>query len=87
MPIPAIYNTVPHDALYLEFPRSEGTSSRWPLDRLDATPNDQGEVNFMRPIANNEPLCIKWRTQIGNEVARLLGLPGMFFWFSPVNLG
>jgi len=77
MPVPAAYKTVPQDALYLEFSRSEGSPSRWPLDKLDTTPNDQGEVNFMRPIAINEPLCIKWRTHIGTEVAKLLGLPGM----------
>lgn len=62
-------------AIYLEFPRTDGSSTKWPLDKLDPTPV-QNEVNFMRPIALNEPLSLKWRIQIGREVAKLLGHSG-----------
>jgi hypothetical protein len=62
-------------AIYLEFPRSDGSSSKWPLDKLDPTPVNN-EVNFMRPVDHKEPLSLKWRVQIGREVAKLLGHAG-----------
>ncbi|KAF8492491.1 hypothetical protein JB92DRAFT_3002743 [Gautieria morchelliformis] len=63
---------MPGKAYYLEFPRTDGSSTKWPLDKLDPTPVDN-EVNFMRPIGREEALSLKWRTQIGQEVAKLLG--------------
>ncbi|KAF8582734.1 hypothetical protein K439DRAFT_1391266 [Ramaria rubella] len=59
-------------AVYLEFTRSDGSPEKWPVDKLDSTPVG-GEVNFMRPIAHSESLSLKWRSQVGREVARLLG--------------
>ncbi|KAF8517990.1 hypothetical protein BU17DRAFT_49021 [Hysterangium stoloniferum] len=58
---------------YLEFPRTDGSPQKWPVDKLDSTPSG-GEVNFMLPIPFDDPLSIKWRIQVGREVAKLLGL-------------
>ena len=66
---------MPGEAIYLEFPRTDGSSARWPLEKLDPTPVNN-EVNFMRPVATEEALSLKWRTQIGREVAQLLGHAG-----------
>lgn len=60
------------------FPRSDGSSERWPTHKLDDTPNEQGEINFMKYLDHDDPSNIKWRSQTGREVAKLLGNPGKY---------
>ena len=74
------------EAIYLEFPRTDGSSTRWPLDKLDPTPTNN-EVNFMRPIDRKEALSLKWRLQIGREVAKLLGRAGEYIYHLLVTSG
>ncbi|KIJ55353.1 hypothetical protein M422DRAFT_41343 [Sphaerobolus stellatus SS14] len=65
---------MPPKLISLRFRRSDGDQSKLPTDKLDPTPAE-GEVNFMRPVSLTESLSVRWRTQVGKGVAKLLGKP------------
>ena len=67
-------NALPPNPTWVEFPRTDGDSSKWPPNQTKIVESD-GTVNWMRPVDIDESLCVKWRTEIGPRVAAVLGLP------------
>jgi hypothetical protein len=66
-------HVLPTNPILLDFPRSDGDPSNWPLNttfRVD----DEGHVNYMREVAIDEPLSIKWRTEVGAILASRLNM-------------
>lgn len=61
----------------LDFPRSDGDSSLWPSNTRRIV-DQEGQVNYMHPMELDDPLCIKWREELGRLVAERTGLPGQW---------
>ena len=59
----------------LGFPRTDGDSSLWPSDTRRIVDRG-GQVNYMHPLELDDAQCIKWREDIGRQVAKKIGLPG-----------
>ena len=68
--------TVPPNAHFLDFERSEGDSSRWPSD-ITQIIDSEGQVNFMKPIGIDESHAVKWRLGVAQGLAIALKLPGI----------
>jgi hypothetical protein len=68
--------TIPQNAHFLDFTRSDGDSSRWPTDTTEVIDNE-GQVNFMKPVGIDDGPSIRWRVGVGQGVAKGLNLAGM----------
>lgn len=69
-------HTLPENPEWLEFTRSDGSTSNLPKNTKQIVDSD-GQVNFMRPVPLDEGLAIGWRVAVGAQLAIRLGLPGM----------
>ena len=68
---------LPTNPSYLDFPRSDGDPSIWPTNTTSRV-DDEGHVNFMREVALDEPLTIKWRVEVGAALATRLNMAGEY---------
>ena len=68
-------HAIPSDAVFLEFERSDGQSSHWPRNTTQEV-DEEGQVNFMRPMGDDESTAILWRKTVGGYVAKILGKQG-----------
>jgi hypothetical protein len=68
-------HALPANPAWVEFERSDGNESLWPSNTTRIV-DGEGHVNFMLPLDINEPMCIKWRTEVGAAVAVALRLLG-----------
>lgn len=68
-------HTLPANVVYVEFPRSDGDSSTWPIE-TERKVDREGNVNYYQPVELNESTAILWRKGAGGKVAEVLGLPG-----------
>ncbi|PPQ96276.1 hypothetical protein CVT26_005663 [Gymnopilus dilepis] len=66
--------TLPPDAEYLEFPRSDGTVTTWPGNTTRVV-DHEGCVNYYDPLGLNHGQHIRWRILIGEAVALEHGYP------------
>lgn len=66
-------HTLPANPSWLEFERSDGDSFNWPTNTTREV-DHEGHVNYMRICAIDEPLCIKWRVEVGKALAEHLEL-------------
>ncbi|KAI0343026.1 hypothetical protein BDW22DRAFT_1297142, partial [Trametopsis cervina] len=66
-------HTLPPNPEWLEFPRTDGDKSTWPPNTKRVITG--GEVNYFRPVEQDESLSINWRRQVGSKIAESLGLP------------
>ncbi|KAH7921303.1 hypothetical protein BV22DRAFT_1122235 [Leucogyrophana mollusca] len=67
-------HALPANPTFIDFPRSDGDQSQWPTNTTKAV-DQEGHVNFMRPVPLDESLCIKWRREVGTSLAQRMGLP------------
>ncbi|OJA08512.1 hypothetical protein AZE42_09195 [Rhizopogon vesiculosus] len=69
-------HVLPPNPIFLDFPRSDGSTSKWPLNTTCHV-DSEGHVNFMREVPLDEPLAIKWRIEVGAVLATRLNMaPG-----------
>lgn len=66
-------HVLPPNPTFLDFPRSDGNTSNWPLNTTYQVDNE-GHVNYMREVALDEPLSIKWRVDVGAALASRLNM-------------
>ena len=66
-------HVLPPNPTFLDFPRSDGNSSKWPLNTTCHV-DSEGHVNFMREVPLDEPLAIKWRIEVGAVLATRLNM-------------
>lgn len=71
-----IDRTLPPNPEFLDFPRTDGDSTKWRNDTKKVV-DHEGHVNYHRVIEDDEGASIHWRTQIGQHVAERIGLPRM----------
>ena len=68
---------LPDNPEYLDFPRTDGDSSRWPPhEQTVRVVNEDGHVDYMQYTPIEAGVCVRWRVVAGQAVARYLGLPG-----------
>jgi hypothetical protein len=69
--------TLPGDASWLEFERSDGDPSTWPAEvRTERVVDKDGHVNFYRIIDLEESQGVRWRMEVGAAVAKQMNMPG-----------
>lgn len=68
-------HALPPDAVFIDFPRTDGDSNTWPAD-TERVVDAEGNVNYFRPYDHNEGTSVNWRKNIGPLVAAKLGLAG-----------
>ncbi|CCM01806.1 uncharacterized protein FIBRA_03873 [Fibroporia radiculosa] len=66
--------SIPDDATWIEFPRSDGDASLLPTN-TERIVDAEGCVNFMRPVLIDEGAAATWRIGIGAHLAKRMGLP------------
>ncbi|KAJ7623176.1 hypothetical protein FB45DRAFT_924794 [Roridomyces roridus] len=64
-------HALPDNPVYLDFPRSDGDAALWPINTTRIV-DEEGCVNFMHPVALDEPLAIKWRVGVGDALSSQL---------------
>ncbi|KAJ7224191.1 hypothetical protein GGX14DRAFT_648908 [Mycena pura] len=67
-------HALPDDPVYIEFPHSDGNSNTWPKNTTEEI-DDEGCVNYMRPVDLDESICIKWRVGVGDAISMQLKYP------------
>ena len=67
-------HSLPPNAVYVEFPRTDGDSKTWPTTAEREIDGD-GNVNYFRPVSIDESLAINWRKAVGPKIAEVMGLP------------
>lgn len=74
------FNTIieppPTDALWIEFPRTDGDQNRWPV--FTGERDNDGNINFLRPVDIDERSAVDWRKKVGKHLAEWRNLPSMF---------
>ncbi|KAA1470251.1 hypothetical protein DENSPDRAFT_817793 [Dentipellis sp. KUC8613] len=66
-------HALPSNPQWLEFERSDGDESLWPTN-TECVVDHEGQVNYMRPVDDDESSSVHWRTQIAKKVAEKLGM-------------
>jgi hypothetical protein len=66
-------HALPADPTFIDFPRSDGDPSQWPSNTAPRV-DTEGHVNYMREVALDEPLAIKWRTDVGAALGSRLNM-------------
>lgn len=65
------------EPVYIDFPRSDGTSERWQSLRTENYIDNDGNVDYYYPVVErNDPLMIKWLSEVGKKVAERLEKTG-----------
>ena len=68
--------SLPQNPKWISIEASDGNPQRWPKN-TDSTPDNMGNVNFMKPIEVDHGLAIKWRNIVGQALAEMLHYPGI----------
>ncbi|CEL61884.1 hypothetical protein RSOLAG1IB_04634 [Rhizoctonia solani AG-1 IB] len=70
------------NAQMLEWPRTDGDSSRRPAGvSFTKNEDEEGNVNYYRLVRDTEEASVSWRKEIGTYVAEAMGLPaGKVYW-------
>ncbi|KAJ7091415.1 hypothetical protein B0H15DRAFT_906443 [Mycena belliarum] len=66
-------HALPPNAVFLDFPRSDGDSSLWPTNTTRQV-DEEGCVNYMQHVGLDEPLSVKWRVGVGDAISVALKL-------------
>lgn len=66
----------PADALWIEFPRTDGNRKRWPM--FAGERDNDGNINFFRPVDIDEKAAVDWRKKVGKHLAECRKLSSMF---------
>lgn len=66
----------PADALWIEFPKTDGDRNKWPV--FAGERDNDGMVNFFRPVDINERSAVDWRKKVGKHLAECRNLSSMF---------
>jgi hypothetical protein len=66
---------LPANPQWIEFTRSDGSLDRQPTNTTPIV-DENGQVNFMKPIALDEGFAIGWRIAWGKALAAKLNYPG-----------
>lgn len=74
-------HVLPENPSWIEFQRSDGDNKNWPTNTTREV-DSEGHVNYMRVAALDDPLCIKWRVEVGRSLAQIMLMPGAPFFFS-----
>ena len=80
---------LPENPTWIEFMNSDGSASRLPPeDKTRPIVDEEGHVNYYRPIPLDESTAIYWRTTIGGEIAKRLNYPRWYIagLFQPIFL-
>lgn len=70
-------HALPDNPEWLEFPRSDGDTGHLPKNTTKIVDNE-GQVNYMRPVPLDESLAIMWRLGVGAQLAVRMKLPGKY---------
>ncbi|KAH6915929.1 hypothetical protein BKA70DRAFT_1556492 [Coprinopsis sp. MPI-PUGE-AT-0042] len=62
------FTGLPSDAVYIEFPRSDGQTSKWPKNTTRIIESD-GMVNYNEYVPLDHPTSQKWRKDVGMMIA------------------
>lgn len=65
---------LPDNPKWLTIDHSDGDPKFWPKNTEQYVDN-AGNVNYMEPLDIDHGLSIKWRRNIGQKLAEMLGLP------------
>ncbi|OSX63971.1 hypothetical protein POSPLADRAFT_1045115 [Postia placenta MAD-698-R-SB12] len=68
-------HVLPENPSWIEFPRTDGDISMLPRNTQRIVDNE-GNVNFMRPVDDNESTAISWRVGVAAQIAKKLAYPG-----------
>ena len=68
-------HVLPENPTWIEFSRSDGNASLLPKNTTRIV-DEEGQVNYMRPVGLDESLAIMWRVSIGTALAAKMGKPG-----------
>lgn len=68
---------LPANPAWIEFERTDGDQSQWPQNTTKNV-DREGHVNYMRVSPVDDPLCIKWRVEVGKALGSLMELAGKF---------
>ncbi|KIY69639.1 hypothetical protein CYLTODRAFT_442498 [Cylindrobasidium torrendii FP15055 ss-10] len=58
-----------------DFPKSDGTDSQYPTALSEASVDESGSVNYYVPAQNDDSICIRWRKELGDALAKHRRLP------------
>ncbi|EMD38934.1 hypothetical protein CERSUDRAFT_104223 [Gelatoporia subvermispora B] len=67
-------SVLPPNPTWVEFPRSDGVESTWPLNTTRVV-DHEGHVNYMQSTDLSEKVAVNWRNAVGAKVASGMGLP------------
>ena len=67
---------LPKNPKWVTIDASDGDPRRWPTN-LDPVPNHEGIYNYQKPVELDDGLAIKWRCDIGQKLAEMLGYPDL----------
>ena len=73
----AIDYSLPPGCELLHFERSDGDSTHWPPNTVEVEDED-GNVNFYKPVPEQQGISLKWLNQIGQKVAEEMGMPSKY---------
>ena len=67
----------PANPTYLDFPRSDGNSSTWPIITTRNV-DSEGQVNFFDYVPPSHSQSVRWRTLVASAIAIDLQMAGAF---------
>ncbi|KZV68216.1 hypothetical protein PENSPDRAFT_754249 [Peniophora sp. CONT] len=66
--------SLPPGCELLHFPRTDGDSVHWPPNQEEVEDED-GSVNFYKPIPEQQGMSLKWLHGVGQKVAEMMDMP------------
>lgn len=58
-----------------DFPKSDGTESQYPTALSETSVDESGRINYYVPTQNDDSICIRWRKELGDALAKHRRLP------------
>ena len=65
----------PANPTYIDFPRSDGNSSTWPINTTRSV-DSEGQVNFFDYVPLTNSHSVRWRTLVASAIAIDLQMAG-----------
>lgn len=67
----------PTNSTYIDFPRSDGNSSTWPINTTRNV-DSEGQVNFFDYLPLSHSQSVRWRMLVASAIAIDLQMAGAF---------
>jgi len=69
--------SLPANPEYIDFRHSDGNVSTWPTNTTRVV-DSEGHVNYYEYVPIDHHQGIRWRTVVGDAVAKALNMPGNY---------